>query len=298
MKTTELEECPICNHTLLSKPSIVFQIASCKHRFCSSCVDNTFEGRNICPCPLCRRILRRSDFKTEDFDANVAIELSYRKSLSKTFCFHLHDFDSESEYLEYLDLLEELVYNLSNQIDLEKTKSRIEEFRNSRRVSLAEAKSKQSEQRTLIEEKNSEFIHLILHGKPVHITAPQAPQRLSSTAVGPPGQAPAVKRVSIEAERKTKLGDEAPLLFQNLLGDLVILPLETKARFTKVLLSPWAVMPSEAYDPTKDVVQIGPASFESSWDVELKKRLAGGWCEGTIAARNACSTMDLDVFVS
>jgi len=105
-------------------------INECGHSLCKNCVDNLFV-RNSGPCPTCGRTLKKNNFWEQVLDDPIIERENYiRKKLRKTFNLHEDDFASLREFNDYLERFEQLVWNLSHDIDIDECQLEIEKFRN------------------------------------------------------------------------------------------------------------------------------------------------------------------------
>ncbi|CDO92351.1 unnamed protein product [Kluyveromyces dobzhanskii CBS 2104] len=124
--------CPICKTDRYLSPDMKFLInPECYHKICESCVDRIFSlGPAQCPYESCDKILRRNKFKTQIFDdVGVEKEVDIRKRVFNVFNKTLEDFDDNQEsYDKYLEEVEDIIYNLDNGIDMEKTEERLRTY--------------------------------------------------------------------------------------------------------------------------------------------------------------------------
>ncbi|GMG55486.1 unnamed protein product [Ambrosiozyma monospora] len=123
--------CPVCKTDKYLSPEIQFKInPECYHKMCDSCVDRLFSlGPSECPYPNCSKILRKNRFKTQVFaDIEVEKECDVRKRVLNVYNKTEKDLDSLDLYNQYLEEIEEIVYNLTNKIDVEATNERLEEY--------------------------------------------------------------------------------------------------------------------------------------------------------------------------
>ncbi|KAL0208412.1 hypothetical protein P9112_010999 [Eukaryota sp. TZLM1-RC] len=306
---TTLDECNICRNDIFSNPTITFQVAVCGHRYCRTCVSEMFQGTRLYPCPICRRGLRPTDFQTEERDRSLTNEISYRKEMSKIFCKRLEDFATEDEYFEFLELFEQLVYNKVHNIDIEKTNNIIEDYKNKNKTFISEIRARQSKYKEDIKSKNEEFVKAIT----TSLTKPQIKKQQATVPTSipirqeqQPHVEPPVKRPAIEEERTTKHGEAEPFALPEPSGGSGFLsprkPEEVRqgaaAPLGHSLPSYVPSMPRQfatGFDVETNVVKIGPAAYESTWEKELVKREAGGWTEELVIERCLCTLADLFV---
>lgn len=136
--------CPRCKTTKYRNPSLKLMVNVCGHSLCESCVDLLFiRGSNACP--ECGTALRRNNFRLQLFeDASVEKEVDIRKKILKDFNRRETDFDTLTDYNDYLEMVETIVYNLSNDIDVESTKKKIENYRKDNKDLIMKNRSKVS----------------------------------------------------------------------------------------------------------------------------------------------------------
>ena len=97
-------------------------------------------GHGAHPCPTCRKSLRRYDFKEQTFEnLEVEKEVDIRKRILKQLnkeqtAFYTSREDSEEVVLrrfnDYLEELEDIIFNLANGIDVAATNEKVEQYRN------------------------------------------------------------------------------------------------------------------------------------------------------------------------
>ncbi|XP_076804458.1 CDK-activating kinase assembly factor MAT1-like [Clavelina lepadiformis] len=117
--------CPRCRMTKYRNPSLRLLINACGHALCEACVELVFT-RESAPCPDCGRSLRRNDFRMQLFeDTRVDKEVDIRKSVLKIYNKQETDFNSLNEYNDYLEVIEEIVWNLESGKNEKETKERI-----------------------------------------------------------------------------------------------------------------------------------------------------------------------------
>lgn len=125
----EDQVCPRCRTTKYRNPSLKLMVNVCGHSLCESCVDLLFlKGSGSCP--ECRVPLKRSNFRVQLFeDPNVEKEVDIRKRVLRDFNKKEDDFATLDEYNDYLEEVEEIIYNLVNGIDTVETNRRIDQYK-------------------------------------------------------------------------------------------------------------------------------------------------------------------------
>ncbi|XP_069116825.1 CDK-activating kinase assembly factor MAT1-like [Argopecten irradians] len=134
--------CPRCKTTKYRNPSLKLLVNICGHSLCESCVDLLFiKGSGACP--ECGTALRRNNFRLQLFEnAYIEKEVEIRKKLSRDFNKKEEDFDTLNDYNDYLEMVETIVFNLSNNEDVESTKKMIEQYRRDNKEQILKNKTK------------------------------------------------------------------------------------------------------------------------------------------------------------
>lgn len=106
-------------------------INECGHPLCQNCVDNIFaRNANKCPYDGCDRILKKNNFWEQMFDdPKIEKENHIRKRVMKTYNLYSDNFPSEREYNDYLERIEEIVWKLSHDDDVQNIEEEIRLFR-------------------------------------------------------------------------------------------------------------------------------------------------------------------------
>ena len=83
-------------------------------------------------CPECEAPLRRVNFKLQLFeDASIDKEVTIRRQVLRDFCQTQDDFETLREWNDYLEQVEDIIFNLVNNIDKEETERTIAKYRES-----------------------------------------------------------------------------------------------------------------------------------------------------------------------
>ncbi|XP_060520162.1 CDK-activating kinase assembly factor MAT1 [Cylas formicarius] len=144
--------CPRCRTTKFQNPSLKMMVNVCGHGLCESCVDLLFlKGSGACP--DCKIPLRRNNFRVQLFeDALVEKEVDIRKRVLRDFNKKEEDFNSLAEYNDYLEEIESIIYNLTNNIDIVNTNKRIEQYKKENREQIQKSKGRLGRDEYEIEE--------------------------------------------------------------------------------------------------------------------------------------------------
>lgn len=139
--TGTAEVCPVCKSSRYLNSSLRFLVnPECYHKMCESCVDRIFShGPAQCPIPGCRRTLRKHRFREQTFeDIQVEREVDIRKKVQAVFNKREDEFESLRDYNDYLNDVEDITFNLVNQIDLDDTNRRFEAYQRTNEKEIEE----------------------------------------------------------------------------------------------------------------------------------------------------------------
>nr|XP_002127882.1 CDK-activating kinase assembly factor MAT1 [Ciona intestinalis] len=121
--------CPRCRMTKYRNPSLRLLINTCGHALCEACVELTFT-RESAPCPECGRTLRKIGFRVQLFeDTQVDKEVDIRKSVLKIYNKQESDFTNLDDYNDYLEEIENIVFNLESGINEKETREKMAEYK-------------------------------------------------------------------------------------------------------------------------------------------------------------------------
>lgn len=112
--------CPVCKMIRYLNPDMEFLInPECYHSMCTGCVNRLFnDGPNQCPYAGCHKTLRRKNFKTAFFgDLAVEREVDIRRRVNSVFNQVEDDFETLLDYNNYLQMVEDLTFDLVNGTD-------------------------------------------------------------------------------------------------------------------------------------------------------------------------------------
>ncbi|XP_067634042.1 CDK-activating kinase assembly factor MAT1 [Eurosta solidaginis] len=148
----EDQACPRCKTTKYRNPSLKLMVNVCGHTLCESCVDLLFlKGSGSCP--ECLVPLRRNNFRVQLFeDPMVEKEVDIRKRVLRDYNQKEDDFATLEEYNDYLEEIENIIYNLCNNIDIINTNKRIEAYRRENREVIQRNKMRMGREECELEE--------------------------------------------------------------------------------------------------------------------------------------------------
>ncbi|XP_038049812.1 CDK-activating kinase assembly factor MAT1-like [Patiria miniata] len=151
MEMLDDQACPRCKSTKFRNPALKLLVNVCGHTLCENCVEVLFV-RGSGACPSCNTPLRRNQFRVQEFeDAYVEKEVDIRKRILKEFNRQEDEFTSLQEYNDYLEEVETIIFNLTNEIDMEATKKKVELYRKKNKESIMKNRSKQSSDQAYLE---------------------------------------------------------------------------------------------------------------------------------------------------
>jgi CDK-activating kinase assembly factor MAT1 len=122
-------------------------MATCGHKFCESCVTLTFLKDASLSCPECHAQLKRNSFIHQSFDDSAfEKQNSIRKRVLKIFNKRRDEFPTLKDYNDYLEMVEDLIFNLQNNSDVEKTTEFIKKYEMENQQSIIVNQSKKAEE--------------------------------------------------------------------------------------------------------------------------------------------------------
>ncbi|KTF75478.1 hypothetical protein cypCar_00027123, partial [Cyprinus carpio] len=109
---------------------------------CESCVEMLFV-RGSGNCVQCNTPLRKSNFRVQLFeDPAIDKEVEICKKVLKIYNKREFDFSFLKEYNDYLEQVEDIVFNLTNNIDVERTKQIMEQYQRDNKDIIQRNKAK------------------------------------------------------------------------------------------------------------------------------------------------------------
>ncbi|XP_043553187.1 CDK-activating kinase assembly factor MAT1 [Chiloscyllium plagiosum] len=146
------QRCPRCKTTKYRNPSLKLMVNVCGHTLCESCVELLFI-RGSGNCQECGTALRKNNFRVQLFeDPTVDKEVEIRKKVLKIYNKREDDFCTLKEYNDFLEEVEDIVNNLTNNIDVENTKRKMEQYQKDNKDIIYRNKLKLSREQEDLEE--------------------------------------------------------------------------------------------------------------------------------------------------
>lgn len=91
----------------------------------------------------CGASLKKSDFRLQLFeDAKVEKEIDIRRRVLKDFSKTEQDFNDLRGYNDYLEMVEDIIFNLSHNIDVTDTNRRIADYKERNKDQIAKSRHK------------------------------------------------------------------------------------------------------------------------------------------------------------
>ncbi|XP_030414387.1 CDK-activating kinase assembly factor MAT1 isoform X2 [Gopherus flavomarginatus] len=144
--------CPRCKTTKYRNPSLKLMVNVCGHTLCESCVELLFV-RGAGNCQECDTPLRKSNFRVQLFeDPAIDKEVEIRKKVLKVYNKREDDFPSLTEYNDFLEEVEEIVFNLTNNVDLENTRKKMDMYQKDNKEVIQKNKIKLTREQEELEE--------------------------------------------------------------------------------------------------------------------------------------------------
>jgi len=138
------QACPKCKTTKYRNPNMKLMVNVCGHNLCENCVELLFvKGSGACP--ECNVPLRRGNFRLQLFeDANIDKEVDIRRKILRDFNKQEEDFETLREFNDYLEMVEDIIFNLTNNIDILETNKKIASYKEQNKELIKKGWSKQS----------------------------------------------------------------------------------------------------------------------------------------------------------
>jgi len=157
------DTCVLCNtkenaaSNLSSEVFLVNKLASCGHKFCTSCVDRQFSRKRVFSCPKCGGEVKKGSLSEKGLDElECEKDVSTRRRIKGIYNMSDSDFDTLSEFQDYEEEVECIIFNLVHGVDEEDTKQKVAVYKeqNARRITekSAEREARMQEEQTMIAE--------------------------------------------------------------------------------------------------------------------------------------------------
>lgn len=115
--------CSICNSEDKLTVEKLLVNNKCGHRFCVSCCDREFARKPQFACPRCKGtqvLVKRTGLTEKTLDQiETQKEITIRRKVLKVFNRTEEDFEDQNEWNDYQEKVEDLIFNLTEGIDVE-----------------------------------------------------------------------------------------------------------------------------------------------------------------------------------
>ena len=144
--------CPHCKTSKYRNPSLKLYVNVCGHPLCENCLDLLFL-KGTGNCTQCGLTLRRNNYRLKLFeDDRIEKENEIRRKVLKEFNKQEDDFELIADYDNYLEQIETIIFNLTNNIDVDETKKLIDDYKKKNLDSIAKNRNKLSKDELIIEQ--------------------------------------------------------------------------------------------------------------------------------------------------
>eukprot|EP01105_Mastigella_eilhardi_P024570 TRINITY_DN643_c4_g1_i1.p1 TRINITY_DN643_c4_g1~~TRINITY_DN643_c4_g1_i1.p1 ORF type:complete len:336 (+),score=74.68 TRINITY_DN643_c4_g1_i1:92-1099(+) len=145
------EQCTNCRIEAFLDPSVRLMLSTiCSHVVCEKCFNAMYQSRTSAPCPSCHLMLTRQQYVRKDLDTNVERENAQRKRLVKFFTRQPSEFLSLREYNDYLEGMEDLIFNMVHNIDVEETKLKFQQYKEKYSGSISAGAARMAEEERIM----------------------------------------------------------------------------------------------------------------------------------------------------
>eukprot|EP00051_Salpingoeca_urceolata_P013082 m.163538 g.163538 ORF g.163538 m.163538 type:complete len:320 (-) comp17692_c0_seq2:301-1260(-) len=130
------DKCPRCATSRYTRQGMRLRSTPCGHEFCDNCERKLFAGKPSVDCPTCKKTVYQKDLVDKKFDdGSVHTDVLVRHKELQCFNKTLADFDGDQrKYNDYLEMVEDLAYNLANGEDLVNTRAQIEKYKQANKM--------------------------------------------------------------------------------------------------------------------------------------------------------------------
>lgn len=121
-------QCPQCKTSKYRNPLMKLMVNVCGHPLCSSCVAMYFIKESG-KCPECDLVLKKGKFRAQVFeDPIVEKEIDIRRRIMKIYNKQEYEFETLNEWNDYLEEIENIVFNLTNDLNILETGKKIDAY--------------------------------------------------------------------------------------------------------------------------------------------------------------------------
>ena len=112
----EIQECPHCHRNKELEPDLQFLFSECcGYALCESCTSQIFNKNTSLRCPNCNETVNKKKYSKNRLSTQqFQNEASRRTHIHQACNLREDDFDTKQEWNDYLEFVEDLVYDLSH----------------------------------------------------------------------------------------------------------------------------------------------------------------------------------------
>ena len=139
----EEDICTICGDSkssvgnLTNESLLVNNKKGCGHLFCQKCISKEFLTKRQFFCRTCKELVKKNTLSEKSLiELESQNDFEIRKDIKEIYNKTSADFDCHKDYCDYEEMVEDIIYNLVNDIDLTETKRRISEYKSQNRDSI------------------------------------------------------------------------------------------------------------------------------------------------------------------
>lgn len=124
----------------------------CKHYFCERCKQQKGHLTQF-KCPKCARMVIVSKMVQKDLDEiEVERDFAIRKKIKAIYNKSCDDFESADDFRDYEEVVEDIIFNLVNEMEVEETNKKVAAYQQSHLQEIAEKQSKMKVEHDLMRE--------------------------------------------------------------------------------------------------------------------------------------------------
>lgn len=158
----DLFRCAICgvhesdSSNLASQNSLQTNVTvRCGHQFCNTCIERELSRKREFPCPSCRNPVKKVTLSSRTLDdVQCEKDTSWRRRVMKVFNKVQTDFASLSEFNNYLEEKEDIIFSIVNEEpDAEESKSKIRTYEEANKAQIVIRQSQRADEERSIQDR-------------------------------------------------------------------------------------------------------------------------------------------------
>lgn len=134
----DISTCSFCGDKASSNPNLKLLITPCGHTLCNPCCGSSFRASKNVDCKGCTAskvpvvTFRRDELvPTDGEDPHVRKEMKVRHEVLRIYNRQESDFPNRTDYVAYLDKVENIIQNLVNRVDEQQMRDEMEAYQTS-----------------------------------------------------------------------------------------------------------------------------------------------------------------------